>query len=140
MSFWDVVWFIFISFAFVAYLMVLFSILSDLFRDRETSGWVKAVWIVALIFLPLLTSLIYLIARGSGMAERSWKSAEAMRQQQDAYIREVAGKVEPGRPDRPGPGDARLRRHHADRVRRAEGQGAGLTAARGAEARFIRQG
>lgn len=95
MSFWDVVWFIFISFAFVAYLMVLFSILSDLFRDRETSGWVKAVWIVALIFLPLLTSLIYLIARGSGMAERSWKSAEAMRQQQDAYIREVAGKSSP---------------------------------------------
>jgi hypothetical protein len=95
MSFWDVVWFIFISFAFVAYLMVLFSILSDLFRDRETSGWVKAVWIVALIFLPLLTSLIYLIARGSGMAERSWKSAEAVRQQQDAYIREVAGKSSP---------------------------------------------
>ena len=95
MSFWDVVWFIFISFAFVAYLMVLFSILSDLFRDRETSGWVKAVWIVAHIFLPLLTSLIYLIARGSGMAERSWKSAEAMRQQQDAYIREVAGKSSP---------------------------------------------
>lgn len=95
MSFWDVVWFIFISFAFVAYLMVLFSILSDLFRDRETSGWVKAVWIVALIFLPLLTSLIYLIARGSGMAERSSKSAEAMRQQQDAYIRQVAGNTSP---------------------------------------------
>lgn len=95
MSFWDVVWFIFISFAFVAYLMVLFSILSDLFRDRETSGWVKAVWIVALIFLPLLTSLIYLIARGSGMAERSSKSAEAVRQQQDAYIRQVAGNTSP---------------------------------------------
>ena len=103
MSFWDVVWFIFISFAFVAYLMVLFSILSDLFRDRETSGWVKAVWIVALIFLPLLTSLIYLIARGSGMAERSWKSAEAMRQQQDAYIREVAeSRARSTRSPRPG--------------------------------------
>ena len=64
MSFWDVVWFIFISFAFVAYLMVMFSILTDLFRDPDTSGWAKAVWVIALIFLPLLTSLVYLIARG----------------------------------------------------------------------------
>ena len=65
MSFWDIVWFIFISFAFVAYLMVMFSILSDLFRDRDTSGIVKAVWVVALIFLPFLTSLLYLIIRGT---------------------------------------------------------------------------
>ena len=63
--------------------------------QAKTSGWVKAVWIVALIFLPLLTSLIYLIARGSGMAERSSKSAEAVRQQQDAYIRQVAGNTSP---------------------------------------------
>ena len=95
MSFWDVVWFIFISFAFVAYLMVMFAIISDLFRDRDTSGWVKAVWIVALIFLPLVTSLVYLIARGSGMTERSMRSAEAMKQQQDAYIRDVAGQATP---------------------------------------------
>ena len=71
MSFWDVVWFIFISFAFVAYLMVMFSILGDLFRDRDASGVAKAAWVIALIFLPLLTSLVYLIVRGKGMAERS---------------------------------------------------------------------
>jgi hypothetical protein len=95
MSFWDVVWFIFISFAFIAYLMVMFSIITDLFRDRDTSGWVKAVWIVALIFLPLITSLVYLIVRGSGMTERSMRSAEAMKQQQETYIREVAGNATP---------------------------------------------
>lgn len=95
MSFWDVVWFIFISFAFVAYLMVMFSILTDLFRDPDTSGWAKAVWVIALIFLPLLTSLVYLIARGRGMTERSMKSAEAMKRQQDAYIRQAAGKASP---------------------------------------------
>lgn len=95
MSFWDVVWFIVISFAFVAYLMVMFSILTDLFRDPDTSGWAKAVWVIALIFLPLLTSLVYLIARGRGMTERSLKSAEAMKRQQDAYIRETAGKASP---------------------------------------------
>ena len=66
MSFWDVVWFIVISFAFVAYLMVMFSILTDLFRDRETNGWVKAVWILCLIFLPFATALVYLIVRGRG--------------------------------------------------------------------------
>jgi len=95
MSFWDIVWFIFISFAFVAYLMVMFSILSDLFRDRDTSGIVKAVWVVALIFLPFLTSLLYLIIRGRGMAERAARSAELARQEQDAYIRHVAGKPTP---------------------------------------------
>jgi hypothetical protein len=91
MSLSDVIWAIIVSFAFVAYLMVMFIIISDLFRDRDTSGWVKAVWIVALIFLPLLTSLIYLIARGGGMAERGARQAEAMKQAQDAYIRDVAG-------------------------------------------------
>jgi hypothetical protein len=95
MSFWDVVWFIFISFAFVAYLMVMFSILSDLFRDRDTSGIVKALWVVALIFLPFLTSLIYLIVRGRGMAERASRGAELAKQQQDSYIRHVAGQTTP---------------------------------------------
>lgn len=92
MSFWDVVWFIFISFAFVAYLMVMFSILGDLFRDRGTSGVVKAIWVIALIFLPFLTALIYLIARGGGMADRSMQAAERQRVQQEAYIRDVAQK------------------------------------------------
>jgi Phospholipase_D-nuclease N-terminal len=95
MSFWDVVWFIFISFAFVAYLMVLFSILGDLFRDRDASGVAKAAWVIALIFLPLLTSLVYLIVRGRGMTERSVRQAEVSRQRQDAYIREVAGRTTP---------------------------------------------
>jgi hypothetical protein len=95
MSFWDVVWFIFISFAFVAYLMVMFSIITDLFRDRSVSGAAKAAWVVALIFLPLITSLVYLITRGSGMAERTARGAEVARQQQDAYIREAAGHTTP---------------------------------------------
>jgi Phospholipase_D-nuclease N-terminal len=95
MSFWDVVWFIFISFAFVAYLMVMFSILGDLFRDRDASGVAKAAWVIALIFLPLLTSLVYLIVRGKGMTERSMRQAATLRQQQEAYVREVAGQVTP---------------------------------------------
>jgi hypothetical protein len=95
MSFWDIVWFIFISFAFFAYLMVLFSIVSDLFRDRDVSGVVKAAWVIALIFLPFLSALVYLITRGRGMAERASDGAEMARRQQDAHIREVAGKTTP---------------------------------------------
>ena len=95
MSFWDVVWFIFISFAFVAYLMVMFSILTDLFRDPDTSGWVKAVWILCLIFLPFATALVYLIVRGRGMADRQMRDATEMKKQQDAYIRDVAAAASP---------------------------------------------
>ena len=95
MSFWDVVWFIIISFAFIAYLMVLFAIIGDLFRDRDTSGWIKAIWIVLLIFVPLLTSLVYLIARGGGMAERTMSAAEGAKKQQDEYIRNVAASSSP---------------------------------------------
>jgi len=90
-SFWDIIWFIIVTFAFVAYLMVLFSILSDLFRDKHTGGFAKALWVIALILVPFLTALIYLIARGHGMAERNVKAAEEMQQAQNAYIRDVAG-------------------------------------------------
>jgi Short C-terminal domain len=95
MSFWDIVWFIFITWVFVAYLMVLFRIISDIFRDRELSGVMKAVWMIALVFLPFLTAVIYLIGRGRGMAERSMRAAVIERQHQDDYIREVAGKSSP---------------------------------------------
>jgi len=95
MSFGDILWFIFISFALMAYLMVMFTIITDLFRDRDTSGWAKAVWVVALIFFPIVTSLIYLGARGRGMAERNARTAEAMKAQQDAYIREIASQATP---------------------------------------------
>jgi ABC-type multidrug transport system fused ATPase/permease subunit len=90
MSFWDIVWFIVISFAFIAYLMVLFQIVGDLFRDRETSGVMKAVWLVLLIFVPFLTALVYLIARGPKMAERQARAVADLEAQQKAYIRDVA--------------------------------------------------
>jgi Short C-terminal domain/Phospholipase_D-nuclease N-terminal len=95
MDFWDFVWLIVISFALVAYLMVLFSILTDLFRDHALNGWLKAVWIIALIFFPFLTALVYVIARGKGMAERQAGSYEDAKKQQEAYIKSVAGEMSP---------------------------------------------
>lgn len=91
MSFWEVLWLIVVSFAFIAYLVILFHIIADLFRDRETSGWVKAVWIVFLFLLPLLTSLVYVIVRGKGMQERAMAQAQQWQAEQQAYIRETAG-------------------------------------------------
>jgi predicted ferric reductase len=95
MSFWEIVWFIIITYAFVAYLVVLFHIIGDIFRDRELSGIAKAAWFVALCFLPFITAIVYLIARGRGMAERSAQRAAAQQSAQDAYIREVSGRTTP---------------------------------------------
>jgi hypothetical protein len=90
-SFWDWFWLVFATFAFIAYLFAIFSIVVDLFRDRDLSGWWKAVWLILLIVFPLLTALAYLIFRGSGMAQRSAREAQDLRSAQDEYIRTVAG-------------------------------------------------
>ena len=91
-SFFDFLWLIFISFAFVAYLIVLFHIVTDLFRDKGQKGWHKAVWIIFLIVFPLITSVVYLIARGGGMAQRQAEYVQQLKSDSDKYIREVAGR------------------------------------------------
>lgn len=92
-SFWDYLWSAVVIFAFIAYLMILFNILADLFwRDHKTSGLVKAVWVIFLIVLPYLTALVYLIVRGKGMAERAREQAPQAKQQTDDYIRDAAGR------------------------------------------------
>ncbi len=82
-------------FIFFAYLMVLFSIIGDIFRDRKLAGGWKALWIVLLIFFPFITAIVYLIARGGSMAERSAEAAQQMRHAQDDYIKSVAGSSSP---------------------------------------------
>ena len=91
MSFLEVLWYILIVFAFFAYLIILFQIIGDLFRDHNTGGFVKAIWIFFLIVAPFITALIYLIARGKGMAERNMQAAKDMQEAQNTYIRDVAG-------------------------------------------------
>lgn len=89
-SFWDYVWYTVVVFAFVAYLIVLFQIIVDLFRDHSVSGWVKAMWVIGLVLLPYLTALVYLIARGRGMALRAQQAQAEAKQATDEYIRTVA--------------------------------------------------
>jgi len=91
MSFLQVFWYIFVGFLFFAWLVILFQIVGDLFRDKDLGGFVKALWIVALVVLPFLSMFIYLIARGKGMAERQMAAVQNMQAQQDAYIKQVAG-------------------------------------------------
>ncbi|MCT9820206.1 SHOCT domain-containing protein [Microbacterium sp. W1N] len=68
----------------VSYVFVLVFIVSDLFRDDTVSGWGKAVWIFFLIFFPVLTALVYLIARGSGIAARA-HATRSRPAEDDAY-------------------------------------------------------
>jgi hypothetical protein len=90
MSFWDFFWLLIWSYVFVACLVVLFHIAADIFRDPELGGFAKALWIIALIVAPLLVALIYLIARGRGMAERQASRAQQARAETDRYIQYVA--------------------------------------------------
>ena len=91
-NFWDLIWLIISTFVFIAYLLVLFQIVVDLFRDSEVSGFAKALWIVGLIFLPFLTALAYIIFRGGGMTDRQRMAVQRARSETDACIRGVAGK------------------------------------------------
>jgi ABC-type multidrug transport system fused ATPase/permease subunit len=78
-------------FVFAAWLMVLFTIIGDLFRDHEMSGWGKAAWIIFLIFVPFLGTLIYLIVRGQGMRDRALAEQQEAQKQLDAYVQQTAG-------------------------------------------------
>lgn len=90
-SFWDIVWWFLAVFVLFAYLFALFAIITDLFRDHKLNGWAKAAWLLFLVFVPFLTALIYLIARGGGMAERGVRETQAAQSAAADYIKSVAG-------------------------------------------------
>lgn len=83
-------WFLFWCFFLVAYLVMFVHIVADLFRDRDLSGWWKALWLVALVVVPFVSALVYLIARGHGMAERHAERHTHDRAATDAALRDAA--------------------------------------------------
>jgi ABC-type multidrug transport system fused ATPase/permease subunit len=91
-NFWDVVWLMVSTFFFVAYLIIMFQIVVDLFRDQDLGGGSKVLWVIGLIFLPVLTAIVYIIARGRGMAERQRAGVQRARSDAEAYIKGVAGR------------------------------------------------
>jgi hypothetical protein len=101
-TFGDILLTVFEIFLFVVWIWILWTILTDLFRNHEMSGWIKAAWIVLLVFIPYLTALVYLIVYGSDMRERQLRAqAEAKHAAQD-YIRHAA---------RPTPADELAKLH-----------------------------
>ncbi len=89
--FMDVLWSMLVFFCFFAWIWIAITIFADIFRRHDISGWVKALWVVFIIILPFLGALIYLIAEGKGMAERSQKEVEQSKAQFDDYVRTTAG-------------------------------------------------
>lgn len=82
-------------FLFVIWIWILIAIISDLFRDQELSGWGKGIWIIFLVFIPLLSALVYLIARGNGMRDRTIKAQAEAKEHFDQYVRDQASAASP---------------------------------------------
>ena len=91
MQFTDFLWTFLFAFLLIAYIMIFFSIITDLFRDHTIGGGAKALWVIFLIAAPFIAALIYLIARGNGMAQRQQAAVAAAKKETDDYIKQVAG-------------------------------------------------
>jgi hypothetical protein len=90
-TFGQVMWSFLVFFTWILFFWLLFTVLGDLFRRHDLSGWGKAGWIIFVIFLPFLGVFVYLLANSKGMAERNMQQV----QQADQYIRDVARGADP---------------------------------------------
>jgi hypothetical protein len=93
--FWTTLW----IFLWVAWIFLLFRIIADIFRDRDMGGVAKAVWCIFILFLPFLGAFVYLIARGTGMAERDMAQAAANERAFRSYVQDAAGSSGSGSAD-----------------------------------------
>jgi hypothetical protein len=89
-TFGDLLLLVFEMFLFIVWVWILFTIITDLFRDHDMSGWAKGLWIVLLVFIPYLTALVYLIINGSDMRERQLRAGAEAKHAADDYIRSAA--------------------------------------------------
>ena len=89
--FLDILWTMIIFFFWVIWIWIVITVLADLFRRHDISGWGKAAWVVFVIVVPFLGVLIYLIAQHDGMRERSVRQAETQKKEFDQYVRDAAG-------------------------------------------------
>jgi hypothetical protein len=94
-TFGEVMWSMLIFFCWILFFWLLFTVLGDLFRRHDLSGWGKAGWIIFVIFLPFLGIFVYLLSQGKGMAERNVRQAQDAQASMDAYVRSVASSADP---------------------------------------------
>ena len=97
--FLDVLWTMFVFFAFIIWFWILITVFADIFRRKDTSGFSKVLWMIFVIAVPYLGVFIYLIANHEGMAERNIKQAKAQQAQMDDYVKSVAGSGGAAAPD-----------------------------------------
>jgi hypothetical protein len=90
-NFWDLMWLMVSGFLFVSYLIIMFQIVVDLFRDTELGGGSKVLWIAGLVLVPVLTAIVYILARGRGMADRQQALVQRTKAETESYIKGVAG-------------------------------------------------
>jgi hypothetical protein len=93
--FLEVFWTMLIFFAFVIWIWILITVLIDIFRRHDTSGFAKVLWIIFIIVLPYLGVFVYLIVEHTGMTERAVKQQEAAQSQMDKYVQSVAAQTDP---------------------------------------------
>jgi hypothetical protein len=89
-TFGDILLLVFEMFLFIVWVWILFTIITDLFRDHDMSGWAKGLWIILLVFIPYITALVYLIINGSDMRERQLRAQAEAKHQATDYIRAAA--------------------------------------------------
>ena len=94
-TFLNVFWDILIIFAWLIFLWIAITVLIDVFRRHDISGWAKVGWVVFVALIPWLGVLTYLIFNHTGMAHRRYKEAETAQSQFDEYIRQAAGSPSP---------------------------------------------
>lgn len=93
--FLEVFWTMLIFFAFVIWIWILITVLLDLFRRDDTSGWMKVLWIIFIVVLPYLGVFVYLIAEHRGMTERAAKQQSEAKAEFDKYVQSVATQSDP---------------------------------------------
>ena len=93
--FLEVVWTMLVFFGFVVWIWILFTVLADIFRRHDSSGFVKVLWIIFIIVIPYFGVFIYLIAEHNGMTERPIKAQQDAQAQMDQYVQSVAAKSDP---------------------------------------------
>jgi hypothetical protein len=87
----NIIWTMFVFFIFIMWLMIVFKVIVDIFRRKDTGGGAKTLWLIFVIFLPFLGVFIYLIAEGKNMAHRDAEQMMAQKAELDEYVRGVAG-------------------------------------------------
>ncbi len=90
--FLNILWSMLIFMGFIMWIWIAIMCFADIFRRRDMGGFAKAIWIIFIIFIPLLGVLVYLIAYHDDIAERNIKAAEAQQAAFDQQVRDVAGK------------------------------------------------